>query len=252
MKKLALAIVCVTALAGSALAQGVLGWGNFAGAFVGQTNSTTYSPLFGGGTTGGGAAGNTTATGPAGFYYELLYNTTFGVSGPASVPGSLSSLFAWSDTGLQATNNGGASNGRIVPIASNLQAPVAWAQGTTNNILLVGWSANIGALGTGQETWLNVSNVLSQWTSGADYEGQVSGNPFFGTSVVGYLNPATPPANGPAVFGAGATSSGLPIVNGASSPEQLYLLPTSVIPEPTTFALASLGGLAMVMFRRRK
>jgi hypothetical protein len=54
------------------------------------------------------------------------------------------------------------------------------------------------------------------------------------------------------VFGSGAASAaGQPISNPAGSPMILNLIPTTV-PEPTTIALAGLGGLSLMLFRRRK
>ena len=79
------------------------------------------------------------------------------------------------------------------------------------------------------------------WT--AELAGQTG---FLGVTTTGYINPGT--ANpGVAVFGiAPIANVGLPI---QSVGTQLYALP---VPEPGTMALAGLGGLALLLFRRRK
>jgi hypothetical protein len=48
------------------------------------------------------------------------------------------------------------------------------------------------------------------------------------------------------VFGTTATAQGLPI---QSLLTPLYLVP---VPEPTTLALAGLGGLSLLLFRRQR
>lgn len=237
MKKLVLTTACALAVTGSAFAQGSVNWGSIsAGNYTAQTNSTLYSPLFGGGPAPGGAIGNAGgATG--GFYFELLYNTSFTGSQVAR-PTTLAGLATWQDTLLQATNS--ATPGRLTVMFGINGAPVPWAAGTTNNIMLVGWSANLGP------SWLVVSNELAT----GSYIGILQGlgqNGYFGVSVTGYINPfATGVTPGAAVFGSAATSQGLPIM---SLLTPLYVLP---VPEPTTIALIGLGGLSLLLFRRRQ
>jgi hypothetical protein len=243
MKKLVLTTVCALAVTGAAFAQGTLAWNVISpAAYTSQTNSQLYSPLFGGGSTGGGAKAATAgaATGLK-YYYELLYNTSFTgvqISGASAPSNSFATLFGgtWADTGLEGTNSLTASFG--VPIAGNIQASVSgWANGTTNNIVLVGWSSNLGS------TWAVVSNLLATQTFGTTLAGA---NGFFGVSAAGYINPNLSPANGATLFNTTATANGLPI---NSLLTQLYLLP---VPEPSTLALAGLGGLSLLLFRRRK
>lgn len=251
MKKLVLTTVCALAMTGAAFAQGDVSWASFTPLVLNaHTNAVAISPLFGGGS-GGGTVGST-ATAAGGFYYELLYGgvwTTSGqglgnIQGANSPSNSYANLFggSWLDTGLSGTN-GIAANGVVAPINPTTQASVPWAAGQTDNIVLVGWSANIGALGTGQNTWLNVSNVLANW---ATMGSGVVGNAFFGATATGYIagNSSSP---GNTVFSTSTTASyGLPI-NGTGF--QMYLLP---VPEPGTLALAGLGGLSLLLFRRQR
>jgi hypothetical protein len=231
MKKLALTTVCALAMTGAAFAQGLVNWGSISfGSMTAQTNSTAISPLFGGGATGGGAigaAGGSASLG-TGFYYELLYTTYSGSQ--ATIP-SLAALLTWQDTGLSATNQNTA--GRLTPINPNSSATVPWAAGTTDSIVLVGWSANLGT------TWGAVSNVLATWNNTVP-------DAFFGVTPTGYITGSTAPAPGATLFNNSATANGLPI-SGLNT--QLYALP---VPEPATMALAGLGGLSLLLFRRQR
>ena len=102
--------------------------------------------------------------------------------------------------------------------------------------MLVGWSANLG------NTWTAALAALNGGTFAA--------GSFFGESNSGYLTTAsTATSPGAAVFGSVANSFGTPI---QSLNTQLFLLPTAVVPEPGTMALAAIGGLSLLAFRRKK
>jgi len=237
MKKLALTIGCAVAVTGAAFAQGTLNWNTLAPTGITVQQNATLSPFFGGVTSISGTFVGTTANS---FYFELLYNTAF--TGSQIAAPSLAALTssAWIDSGLKA-NNSTASAGKLTPVGASLQAVPqgTWAGGigalggTTNNIVLVGWSSNLGS------TWAAVAPLLAAWDNSIP-------NAYFGVSTTGYIVPNIAPANGPTLFASAAGLNGLPI-NSVNT--QLYLLP---VPEPATFALAGLGGLAMLMFRRRK
>jgi hypothetical protein len=241
MKKIALTIVCALGASVMAFAQGNVNWGTITFASVTmQTNSTQYSPLFGGGNAVGGAVGN--AGGSAflgtGYYYELLYNTSFSGS-QVAIPTTLAGLNTWYDAGLEASNSTTAA--RITTMNGGNGVAVPWSPGTTDNIVLVGWSANLGS------SWSSVSNILQNWSTDAiNYANQ---NSFFGTTkFTGYTTTvATSISTGVTIIGNTAQVTGLPIGNSTLS--QLYLLP---VPEPATCALLGLGGLSMLLFRRRK
>jgi len=235
MKKIVLTTVCVLAMTGAAFAQGLVNWGSISfGAMTAQTNSTTYSPFFGGGSAVGGAVGGTSGS-SLNTYYELLY-TSYTVGGPAATIPTFASLLTWSDSGLTATNAG--STGRLTPVNGNSSAAVPWAAGVTDSIVLIGWSANLGS------SWGVVSNELKSGSYQTVLAGQQG---FFGVSTTGYLTGSVAPAPGAAVFNNAATANGLPIF---SLNTQLNLLPT--VPEPATMALMGLGGLSLLLFRRQR
>lgn len=250
MKKLVLTIVSAMAVAGAAFAQGTVNWstGFVPTAINVQTNGSVISPIEGGGagSLGTGVAGGSAIAG-TGYYYELLYNTSFSgsqVSGLSSPSNSFATLFGggWLDAGLTATNANTA--GRLAAMSPSTGATVPWANGTTNNVVLVGWSANLGSVWGGVS---GVSNLLANWPANqGTYAGQYN---WFGVSTAGFLNPGTVnPGVGP--FSTSAQTYGLPINSGTTAGNMnLYLLP---VPEPSTMALAGLGGLSLLLFRRRK
>jgi len=242
MKKILLASICTLALAGVALAQGNVNWsGPSAAGFTVQTNATAYSPLFGGGSTGGGTVGTiqSATTAPNAFYFELLYTNQTGYQVAASSP-SLTALGGWTDSSLTATN--GSTSGRTATINPNPgQTLSAFTPGTTNNIIMVGWSSDLGT------TWGGANGAYAHIQSSTYLASLGTQQAFFGVSTVGYTTGlASTVSTGAALFGSAATASGLPIF---SLNTQLYLIP---VPEPGTMALAALGGASLLLFRRRK
>ena len=238
MKQLVLTISFVLSLTGAAFAVGTVNWANISFvAMTAQTNSTAFSSFTGGGSTGFGSVGAAQGGSPSGvsFYWELLF-TSYNGSQLAS-PTSMAMLISqgWLPTGLKATNSN--VSGRLAPVAGSTHATVPWDFGVTNSIMLVGWSANLGT------TWAAVSNELAN----PFLLGFVSGSPFFGVSITGFISPHTFDTDpGAIVVGTSPTSQGLPIF---SLNTQLFLV---VTPEPSTLALAGLGGLGLLLSRRRK
>jgi hypothetical protein len=245
MKKLALTIVCALAVTGAAFGQeNLVTFSPARTAITAQTNATVYSPLFGGGAAGGTIGPMTTPATSLGLNYDftLLYQTQSGYQ----VLATDTSVWdgTWKDTGLTATNSGSFSGqGALSPVGPTATT-VPWVTGVTNSIVMVGWSANLGT------TWTGVSNILAQLALGntAPLIAQVgSAEAFFGESTFGYISPNTTPSPGASIFGTGAASvNGQPIY---SLLTPLYLLP---VPEPASLALAGLGGLSMLLFRRQR
>jgi hypothetical protein len=185
-----------------------------------STNMTTV-----GGTVGpmGLAAGN--------YKFELLFiadpsgETT---SIPTFTPATLGS---WTDSTLSGTNSGpaGPALGHITGEfgATGISVP-GWLSGEEAFYVVLGWSANEG-------TWAQVQVALNggSWLTTGPNGG------LFGASSVGYAMAATAPSPAMILFG---SSPGL-----INTPWQL-----TPVPEPSTIALAGLGGLSLLLFRRRK
>ena len=242
MKKTIVTSLLALTVIGGAFAQGTVNWGSGAIAgntFTAQTNSVNYSPLFGGAATGlgAGAAVGATATTATGFYYAMLY-TNQPLAGTAiSAPGSLAALNGWSSAGLSATNSTSTA-GRILTSGQGSANTVPWANGSTNYIMMVGWSANLGTSWSAADATISSPSLL----------GNVVGPAYFGMSSIGYINPGTSTTLGVNAFASSSTgvAYGVPIF---SLNTQLYLIP---VPEPGTMALAALGGASLLLFRRRK
>jgi hypothetical protein len=237
MKKIILTMTAV-AVAATAFAQGFV---NFSPGTFSVTTNTSVSPFVGG--TGTGGTSGVTATTANGFYYALLYvpQVSPGVgSYTGSLPTDTNAFDAtglnWQFGGIISTNSSTA--GRVLGQGTgvNVDGLVGWGNGETNYFMLVGWSANLG------DNWTTVSNELAN----PALLQSISGPIYFGNTAIGFENPSAA-APGISLFGSTANAGGQPIVIANGMP--LYLIP---VPEPTTVALAGLGGLSMLLFRRRK
>lgn len=230
MKKI-LTILAIASAATFAYAQGTVISQNGAALYLVSTNGAALTPSQG--------IGVTSKTPTAAFDYAVL---TAAYGGP--VPNSNPLDGAWTGAILTGVNfavtAGGISGqgGGLGATAAGWGAPTAgnYTDGTEKYFMIVGWSSNLGT------TWGTVAaNLASNWATPWG-----PNNAFFGTSVIGYG------FSGGGTFSLPATSlygvsAGMP--GGLSSGFQLMGV---VVPEPTTMVLAGLGGLSLLLFRRRK
>ncbi|HEX7651913.1 MAG TPA: PEP-CTERM sorting domain-containing protein, partial [Verrucomicrobiae bacterium] len=191
-----------------------------------------------------GSSGNTLLSQGGVYYYELL--TSIGLN---YVPSNLSQFGtnlnnSWVDTGLTLTNSS-TGNGRAAAINPNTAAIANnWASGSTQNIILVGWSANLGTTWSAAlahlNDWGNFSSAL-YWNNPQEtlYFGVGTG---VGTLTIGGVNP------GIGIFGSGAGQ--LNYTDTGTGNLVMYELLT--VPEPTTIALVGLGGIALLALRRKR
>jgi hypothetical protein len=100
-----------------------------------------------------------------------------------------------------------------------------WAAGTSDYIELVGWSASLGT------SYSTITGELATgWTSTGYYGVSSEGSIISGGSG----SPAAPPT---LLFGGTGIASGFTL---------------TAVPEPTTMALAAMGGLSLLALRRKK
>jgi PEP-CTERM motif len=180
----------------------------------------------------GGLATGLTGTNANSFYYALFSAPTSvtNVNGSASavVPtsGSVGS-YAWSDASwtFQAYNTNLTTAGRLNTDV-NL-ALTGIAGGASADFVIVGWSANLGSTIAAVQASLLAGN----W-SGPAWLGQSVVSPSITVGDGGILPTPT-----------------LLAASGAIPGFTLGLVP---VPEPSTMALAALGGASLLLFRRRK
>ena len=208
MKKIYFIICILLGLLNEVWAQTSVNWsGPPNNVFTTQTNSAQFSPLFGGGSTGGGMVGDTSPVAGS-YYFELLY-TVWNSNGQTPQPTSIAELATWNDTGLGGTNSTIAGGDRVA--AANFAVDVPWSSGTTDSIMLVVWSANLGN---------NWPAALAFLEAGGGW----TGDAFLGLSQTGYITTSTSTLIGSTVFGNVPNTDGLPIGNSTNT--QLYLVPT--------------------------
>jgi hypothetical protein len=220
MKKI-ITTLAVAVVATGVFAQGTISTINGSGLLV-STNGSAAVPAQGTGITQGNQ-----------FYYALLEDASATVTG-----GNVTGLTAnplnsatWTFSGVMMTNiNNGLLNGGTA-VADSM-----WGFNTTNAFFVVGWSTSLGT------TWLALSNNLAasvanggNWTTAG----------YYGISAVGFGQPGGgTPSNPTFHIFSGATSQG----TGVSG----FVLNAVPVPEPATLALAGLGGLSLLMFRRQR
>jgi hypothetical protein len=219
MKKI-FTIISLVAVTTLLHAQGYI---DFTGSAAAISTNTGLFLINGSEVTGTSGRTATTAAAPGAYDYALLYSAT-AITGNAAPTNTEWNLMAPQAGGTLIGNNGvgvgtmtgnGGSGGVQVNVSG------------TYFVELVGWSASLGS------SWGTVLNELdsSTWTAPG----------YFGyTDTPGSLTTGSTPggAGDPTVF------TGM-FSNGSLT---LYAVP---VPEPATIALASLGGLSLLAFRRR-
>ena len=177
-----------------------------------------------------GASGN--------FYYTVL-TTAYTGSAPATSLAALINSSIWTWTGVTGSQNALTAGGIT---ANTSQAATGWSLpatglysgGPTNYYTIVGWSSVEGT------SWLSVSNLIA--TTGLTTGG------YFGLSSVAFqVAGGANSLNAVSLFGDPTLIAGA----GLSSGFQLNIV-SSAVPEPSTMALAALGGASLLLFRRRK
>ncbi len=165
-------------------------------------------------------------------------------AGAADLLANEANVSLWTDSGVSGVNSTVHAGGIIGlggaggTSAANWGAPTGgnYSTGSIDYYTIVGWSASFGS------SWSTISSELAA--------GTLTGLGSFGQTAVAYNY-------------AGGGPGGLPAVNVFSSSAQTGLagsggLPSTAalvfaaIPEPTTLALAGLGGLSTLFLRRRK
>lgn len=218
-------------MATGVFAQGYVTLGN-ASSLLFSTNSAAWSHPGQAQANGASAAAGDYAVGTTTYLFAALVST-FG----SSVTTDTNVLDgAWTFTGLITSNSQAGVAGRIAA-QSGVGPMTGWGIGTTQNVVVVGWTANLAT------TWVGISNIMAGIAAG----GNAPGAGFFGVSNPGFLASASSAGPFPVIWSTiGPQPYGTPISTG------LMLYSVVPIPEPATLALAGLGGLSLLLFRRQR
>jgi len=233
MKKTLIILALATAAVTSGLAQGTIFWNN------GNTSKISTNSVVGGAATGATLAN----TAGGSYYYALFFSTASGlVSGSSSAVVGAGN-YAFNDgnwnflnpnaisgytTGPAIATNAAAGRFTVENLDSGHGNATITANTAAASWVIIGWSGNIGSTLSALTTWYN--------------NGSPATVGWLGESVV---SASTAPGD-PTTTPAGTTPSVFP---GAFTLGEIAATPT---PEPATIALAGLGGLSMLLFRRRK
>jgi hypothetical protein len=247
MKKLVLSAVALVAGAMLGYSQGTVTLANTSTSFFVSTNGSSLGLGTGNAWGGGGAQ--------VGFDYEVLDMVDAADNPVSSLAANITNVFGsssifgqWTDASVTGSSENLVSKGGIVSgstSAANWSTPgssVPYGSNgqTPDYYLVIGWSVNEG-------NWNTVSNILA----GNGTWAVTGAGSWFGVSAVG-LNYAgggtgTPsPASAVSLWNG---STGLANEQGLSP---FQLTPIAPVPEPASMALAGLGGLSMLLIRRRK
>jgi hypothetical protein len=150
------------------------------------------------------------------------------VNGPA--PGIDDAAWQFISVGAYNTNSPTAVGRLITRNGLDVGTPTFGA-GSTVDLIIRGWSANIGT------DWATAKTFLDNHSSNPGVTSY-----YFGTSTI---------AND-LVLGGGAISPTTAFGVGVNQIQTGFNMPLTVVPEPSSFALAGLGMASMLIFRRRK
>jgi hypothetical protein len=226
MKTIILALFSLVMGANLVCAQGTI---QFFGAAAGvMTNTSYYYAPHGGFSATGKTFSQSLA--PGAYNFILLAATSINASDEGNPLGP-----DWSAVSIYGGALAVASNsiiaGSVAGPGGNFGFSSSLTAGTTYDIMLVGWSSNLGDWDQIQVDYSpRFENVyLPAFT-------------FFGISPIGTVTPN--PLEEPMIPGAPVFGPGIP-----NNSTVLYIVGG---PEPSTLALAGLGGLFMLCLRRRK
>jgi hypothetical protein len=232
MKKLILGLLATALVGNYAFAQGQLQL---------QNSSSAPSKIYATSTANGQStsqvgsviAGNATTLYTFALFVSSTVNSVGSVAStltPSMTPWSAS---GWYFTGDYAANTifsgriqGVDNNGTYAAIAAGTVPGVSLVAGVNANVELIGWNTAIG--GT------TLSSFETAYNSGA-------AGLYYGYSMVGNIT----------LGDDGATVNNTPIFGGSGGITGFTLAPV-MIPEPCTMALLGLGGLSLLVIRRRK
>jgi hypothetical protein len=220
MKKIVTLIALSVGVAASSFAQGTVYFSNTGGSKI-SVNSVA----------GGPATGLASATGGS-YYYALFGSTSETSVGGSTAPVVGEGTYAFNVTGwtFEASGtNSITSAGRFLSSSADANGATTLATIAGGNAAtyytIIGWSSSIGSTIASLQTYL-ANPSQAAWV---------------GESAVGGPNPAgIPGSTAPATL------------FGASSPYIPGFTLGLVVPEPSTIALAALGGLSLLGLRRKK
>jgi hypothetical protein len=205
-------ILAISALAASAFAQGTVGFANNSAGLIRQWTSSSDSTLI---SVPVGGAQVQLLTAPAGTAFTSLGSLTG--TGFAANYTTLAAFLGANPGWTEISKTGiGPAAGRFN--GGNVTLQTAVAGGANAEYVIIGW--------TGSYASYDAAYAANAWMGSGPMLTTTTGNPG-----------GTPPTTATLLS---ATFTGM------------TLAPISVIPEPTTFALAGLGAAALMIFRRRK
>jgi hypothetical protein len=202
---------------------GLLNWAN-ASAHP-MTNITPYATGYP--STTGRVGGFTSGSGAGLYYFVLLTATSTTAIDSGNPAGSDWNPVTYNGTSTPALGTNNVVVGSVTGLggATGAGFQSSLTAGTTYFDMVVGWSADVGT------SWAQVSAYLPAMAA--------SNGSYFGYSNVGTITPTTTPAPPASIIG--GTSAG-----------QGQIILYQLLPEPGTLALVGLGGLSMLLLRRRK